>query len=150
KVIAGDDAREAVRAFAEPIPSLIVERSGSDGVVVTIDLDCGDCYQVEVLDSRRARVHGGRLLGVQYGLAQLLEDAGFRFLHPRRTHQPAELKLPAPRSGNILVPEKTLRGLHLHTLHPIEAYFDFWENGDGYQRVIDWLVKNRGNYLQWP
>ena len=48
---------------------------------------------------------------------------------------------------------KQRRGLHLHTLHPIETLYDFWipgpENLDGAKRAIDFLIKNRGNYVQW-
>jgi hypothetical protein len=69
--------------------------------------------------------------------------------------------------GTTVTPAMTLRGLHLHTLHPIESYFTFWasrpsngapDGGDdsgaptglaGAKRVIDWTVKNRGNYVEW-
>ena len=45
------------------------------------------------------------------------------------------------------------RGLHMHTLHPIEGYYDFWEPSEENlyraKRVIDWTIKNRGNYIEW-
>src|SRR5262249_43355162 len=41
----------------------------------------------------------------------------------------------------------------LHTLHPIEGYFAMWEPGPGAtndaHRIINWVIANRGNYLQW-
>src|SRR6185312_3208846 len=38
------------------------------------------------------------------------------------------LSLPAaaPEYGVTVSAQKALRGLHLHTLHPIESHFDFW------------------------
>jgi hypothetical protein len=50
-------------------------------------------------------------------------------------------------------PDTRVRGLQMHTLHPIEAYYAFWEPSPGNtsdaHRIIDWLIKNRGNYLHW-
>lgn len=162
-VFAGADVATAATAFAAFIPGDLVRVQpsadpeaalaagrGPRAALVT-DLDCGDCFSIDSVGGGGYRVHGGSLLGVQYGLAQLLEEGGVRFYHPRRTHVPASLALPAsaPAFGHVIAPEMTLRGLHLHTLHPIEAYFDFWEPSpahlEGARRVIDWLVKNRGN-----
>ena len=46
-----------------------------------------------------------------------------------------------------------MRGLQVHTLHPIESYFAFWEPSAGStndaHRIINWVIENRGNYLQW-
>ena len=166
-VFAGPDHVDAARAFAEDVPnSLVVVQAAADPAAalalkkgpraaLVADLDCGDCFSLEPRGGDAFVVHGGSLLGVQYGLAQLLEEAGFRFYHPRQSLVPATVKLPAtsPRYGVTVTPRMKLRGLHLHTLHPIEAHFDFWqpspEHLEGAKRVIDWLVKNRGNYLQW-
>jgi hypothetical protein len=68
---------------------------------------------------------------------------------------PARPELPEAHAdyGQRFAPEQAVRGLHLHTLHPIEAYFAFWEPGerqlDDARRVLDWVVKNRGNEVQW-
>ncbi|MHB8872310.1 MAG: hypothetical protein ACYC8T_01360 [Myxococcaceae bacterium] len=166
-VFFGPDTGQAVKAFFEPIPYeklRLVESadpaaalaSGRGGVRIAAlaDLDCGECYRIEA-DGARYRVRGGSALGVQYGLAHLLEELGFRFFHPSATHVPQTLAVvpSSPAFDRLHTPEQRLRGLHLHTLHPTEAYFDFWEPGDehlaGARRVIDWTVKNRGNYLQW-
>ncbi len=161
------DAVTAVRSFAEFVPNnlVTVEQSGDPSgalaqrkglrAALVSDLSCGDCFSIDSIGAGAYIVHGGSLLGVQYGLAQLLEEGGFRFYHPRQSLVPASVSLPAtsPRFGRLFTPAKTLRGLHLHTLHPIEAHFDFMQPSpqhlDGARRVIDWLVKNRGNYLQW-
>lgn len=101
-------------------------------------------------------VTGGDVLGLQYGLAATLEDLGFRFFHPQQTRFPVEFDDPseALADGDLVVPETARNGLQLHTLHPIEGLYDLWlPSEDGLVRsrqIVDWLVKNRGNHLQWP
>lgn len=93
-------------------------------------------------------------LGAQYGAAAALEALGIRFRHPFDTFVPQEPKLDAAAlDGQIHAPEIRVRGYQLHTLHPIESYFAFWEPSPGSKndahRIIDWTIKNRGNYLHW-
>jgi hypothetical protein len=100
-------------------------------------------------------VKGGGALGRQYGLWHALEALGYRFVHPRYTKVPTEFTAASAEVLNRdFAPEvKKRRGLHLHTLHPIETLYDFWlpgdENLDGGKRAIDFVIKNRGNYVQW-
>ena len=123
-------------------------------LAVVADLDCGECYELErSIDG--IIVHGGAPLGVQYGLADALERLGYRFHHPQRTLVPPTLdSFDAEGIGVREVPEQSVRGLHPHTLHPIEMTLDGWVPSDTgalrTRRVLDWLVKNRGNYLQTP
>ncbi len=123
-------------------------------MLVVNDLpECTECYRINE-DHERYVIHAGGLLGAQYGVTALLEAYGFRFFHPAQTHVPASLTAPNRGAfGSVHKPEQTKRGLHLHTLHPIEACFDFWEPSTEHlanaQRTIDWLVKNRGNYVEW-
>ena len=98
-------------------------------------------------------VFGADILGIQYGLAHYLELQGFRFFHPYETLIPSIIQ--PPEEGNdfdrIHSPSMDRRGIHLHTLHPIEGYYDFWER-DGLERaqqVGSWIIKNKGNYIQW-
>lgn len=98
-------------------------------------------------------VHAHDVLGAQYGVADALEDMGFRFRHPFDTYTP---QAPYPIEYDWLYvhkPQIRVRGLHIHTLHPIEGYFALWEPSAGStndaHRIIDWLIKNRGNYIQW-
>jgi hypothetical protein len=112
-------------------------------------------------------VHASDVLGAQYGATAALEAFGFRFRHPFDTFVP---DLPAPPcegagwacvpagapgaiDGALHRPDVRVRGLQLHTLHPIEGYFALWEPTaaarEDARRIIDWLVKNRGNFLQW-
>jgi hypothetical protein len=128
-----------------------IATSGRGGIQITVattDCETPGCFSVE--GDRKDWTVTGDTLGVQYGVAYLLEEMGFRFLHPWDTHAPDEL---APLEGvsGEQAPEIARRGIHLHTLHPTEGYFDTWEDPDseGGRRIVDWLIKNRGNHLQW-
>jgi hypothetical protein len=98
-------------------------------------------------------VHAHDVLGAQYGVSGALENLGFRWRHPSEPYVPVA---PADRGqevGLLHSPQVRVRGLHIHTLHPIEGYFAFWEPGAGSthdaHRIIDWVIRNRGNYIQW-
>lgn len=147
----GDPGLHAV-VVADPVKEL----SRRGGVVVALSTrdDCAECFRVDGEGTRLA-VSGGAPLGVQYGLWHALELLGYRFLHPWKSVVPAT---PSPAPADALgvehSPEVTKRrGLHLHTLHPIEALYDFWVPGDanleGAKRTVDFVIKNRGNYVQW-
>jgi len=123
--------------------------------------DCDDCFLIESVEERGGEleitVSGGVPLGVQYGLYHALEQVGFRFFSPYAQYSPQKIdparvreKLTA-KAGKTHQPEMKRRGLHLHTLHPIESLFDFWlaEDAGNARRVIDWLIKQRGNFIQW-
>lgn len=124
------------------------------GVRVSLELDGSlgaECFAVEG-EGRRLLVRGDAL-GLQYGLAAVLEAAGYRFFHPWQTLRPETIAIDVDALERSSCPEMSVRGLQMHTLHPIEGYFDFWESGAsnlaGAERVLDWLVKNRANHVQW-
>jgi hypothetical protein len=110
-------------------------------------------YRIDEAASQTFVVHARDILGAQYGAAAALENLGFRFRHPYDTYSPSEPAVRDATLGVLHQPQIRVRGFQLHTLHPIEAYFAFWEPGLGNsydaQRIIDWIVKNRGNYVQW-
>ena len=128
--------------------------------------DPGDGFQIVVADDSTIplegyridvtgevlRVHAHDVLGAQYGVAQALEGLGFRFRHPTDPLVPFGPEL-AQIDSAVHQPQVRVRGIHLHTLHPIEGYFAFWEPSPGNtsdaHRIIDWVIKNRGNFLQW-
>ncbi|MEC7947422.1 MAG: hypothetical protein VX265_07610 [Myxococcota bacterium] len=123
-------------------------------VAVVEDLQCTECYELTG-EGRLWTVHAGDLLGAQYGLTHLLELWGYRFFHPFAAHKPATL---SPLDGNTALdvrhrPEIARRGLHLHTLHPIEGLDAFWLPGaraeERAARILDWAVKSRANHIQW-
>ena len=140
-------------------------RRYSDAVAVTIEATgslAPECYALrsDTTKSADAGFHavGGDVLGAQYALADALEQRGYGFYHPEETVIPADLAAspwsPARWDSAVHCPEQSVRGLDPHTLHPIEFMQDAWmPSADGLnraERVVDWLVKNRGNQLQWP
>lgn len=154
----GDD-RLSVRESARPLDDAAAAEGGPGAVAVTRGQDCAECYRIdEVSGSSALHVDGGDLLGVQYGVTHVLELAGYRFFHPWRPHLSADALLDrdaaVPAFGRVHEPEVAERGLHLHTLHPIEGLYDVWvpspEGLEGAKRIVDWTVKSRGDYLQWP
>ncbi len=164
-VVVAPEQRELAQAFFEHVPlegEVILTApnpasslpSGGFRVAAAVGLDAPPgSYRVEGGNGRFV-IRASDGLGLQYGLAHLLEEAGFRFFHPYRTRAPERLEPPKSVDGSTHTPEIAVRGLHLHTLHPIEGYFDFWEPGAENlaraRQTIDWLVKNRANYLQYP
>lgn len=162
-VVASEDVAPIAEAFVATIPfeGLAVEvdadpeRAARRGkgvrVALVPDGECDECYVVEG-EGDAWVVRGGAPLGLQYGLAALMEGYGFRFHHPYDTRVPAALDAVGdfPREG---APDVARRGIHLHTLHPIEALWDVWEPGEENlaraERVVDWAVKNRADHLQW-
>jgi hypothetical protein len=123
-------------------------------IAIVEDLQCSECYELTG-EGRLWIVHAGDVLGAQYGLTHLLELWGYRFFHPFAAHKPERL---APLDGDPALvvrhePEIARRGLHLHTLHPIEGLDAFWLPGARSEqraaRILDWAVKSRANHIQW-
>lgn len=113
---------------------------------------CSECYSL-VVDGRRVTLTAGGELGLQYGLAHWLESLGYGFFHPFHTREPEHFPERQTLTSANFAPDIPRRGLHLHTLHPIEPLFDFWVPSDEHlanaKRTIDWLIRNRGDYIQW-
>lgn len=143
-VVATDDATAALQGVAP------------ERIVVRLDASlCTECYALDARttdDAAHQPVRAGGLLGAQYGVAASLENLGIRFRSPFETYIPSRIR-PLTQGGTMHAPQIRVRGFQLHTLHPIEAYFAFWEPGEANlesaRRVIDWTIKNRGNYVQW-
>lgn len=140
-VIAADDpAAEASRSTA-PVR-----------VAVTVDADvCDECWRIDEADGVYL-VRGGAPLGIRYGVSALLEAFGWRFFHPAETYCPETLGDPVRAEfGEDQAPAVARRGLHLHTLHPIDGLYAFWtgESPDRARAITDWAVRNRANHLQW-
>jgi hypothetical protein len=112
--------------------------------------DCGECYTLAATDGHYSVV-GGAPLGVRYGVSALLESFGWRFHHPTDTWLPAELGDPDTRTFGEHTPDVDRRGLHLHTLHPIDGLYAYWtgESPERAAAITDWAVRNRANHLQW-
>lgn len=137
-----------------PYTGLQVGGDPGDGFQIVVADDATiplEGYRIEVTDDVLS-VHAHDVLGAQYGVAQALEGLGFRFRHPWDPLVPYGPEL-AQIDTSVHQPQVRVRGIHLHTLHPIEGYFAFWDpspaNTSDAHRIIDWVIKNRGNYLQW-
>lgn len=89
-----------------------------------------------------------------FGAYALLEELGARFFHPRDELVPALPHPFVPRQLRVArAPAFRVRGLQLHTLHPIEYFHVFNEPSDEHlaeaKQFVDWLVKTGQNYFQW-
>jgi hypothetical protein len=146
-----------------PYPITVVTGGNVDGARIDVLRDPAipaEGYRLEETPSAHGggpvtaaiTVRASDVLGAQYGAAAALEALGFRFRHPFDTFVP-DLPVLGEFDGAVHRPEVRVRGLQLHTLHPIEGYFAFWEpsaeSTEDAHRIIDWVIKNRGNYLQW-
>lgn len=138
-----------LRVEAHPDPARAARRGA---LAVLGDGADPEGYRIDA-DGKGLVVHGGAPLGVQYGLSAVLEARGLTFVHPEYTEVAADYphEVDPALLGVEHTPAVARRGLHLHTLHPIEAYAAFWESGDEdrAERVMDWLIRNRGDHLQW-
>lgn len=137
-----------------PYRDLAVGADPGEGIRIVVTDDASiplEGYRLDVAgDVLTVRAHD--VLGAQYGVSAALEDLGFRFRHPTDPLVPYLPKIGAVDTA-LHAPQVRVRGIHLHTLHPIEGYFAFWEPGEQNTQdahaIIDWVIKNRGNYLQW-
>ncbi|MBK9070880.1 MAG: hypothetical protein IPL79_07770 [Myxococcales bacterium] len=146
------DAALTVRE--QPDLALGESASRTQIAVVIDDAMCAECFRLREAPGGFV-VEASDSLGAQYGVSALLEAMGVRFFHPHQTFVPATLAVPdAAILDRVESPQVARRGVHLHILHPTEAYFDFWEPGDenlaDAARTLDWLVKNRANFVTWP
>ena len=164
----GDDLRGNITIVSDPQwePALRELAALTPYSGISVGTDAGDGYQIVVTDDASIPLEGYRLaaegdtllvrahdvLGAQYGVTAALETLGFRFRHPFDPYIP-RVPVVTGIDGQLHQPDIRVRGIQLHTLHPIEGYFAFWEPGAGStndaHRIIDWVVKNRGNFLQW-
>lgn len=121
-------------------------------VAVTVDsAACDECYTLGESEGVYS-VAGGAPLGVRYGITAMMEAFGWRFYHPARTLLPEALGTPETSGfGTLQEPDIDRRGLHLHTLHPIDGLYAFWtgEEPERAAAIMDWTIRSRGNHLQW-
>lgn len=125
---------------------------GSVVAVLELDDRCDECFRVDP-EGDGFRVRAGGTAGALYGIATLMEGHGWRFGHPFDTDVPDPPRLRDDAEFGVdLEPEIARRGLHLHTLHPTEAMFDVWAdpNLPRARAMLDWIVRHRGNHVQWP
>lgn len=93
-------------------------------------------------------------LGIQYGAYELLERAGLLFHHPEETVFPRQLCLACIGTVDELIePTYTMRGTHVHTLHPLEYESTLLGHAPAtlprYEKLLGWLIARRQNFIEW-
>lgn len=88
------------------------------------------------------------------GTYALLEELGARFFHPLQQLVPSYGAVHLPPVLEVRrQPAFAVRGVQLHTLHPIEWFRPFNEPGaENLERAkafIDWLLRTGQNHVQW-
>lgn len=148
-------APDGIAEFLETIgdPRIVVGPLHDDAplrIAVTVDpAACDECFRIDEEDGTYT-VTGGEPLGIRYGVAAMLEAFGWRFFHPTESFLPARIDAPdRAEFGVDQAPAIARRGLHLHTLHPIDGLYSFWTGETPTRPTIDWVIRNRANYLQW-
>ena len=101
--------------------------------------------------------------GLGYGAYALLEEVGFAFLHPLAATLPQDLATPASPVDRRDSPRWPVRGIHLHTMHPLELteLLNGWGKSDpndaaswtamlpDWEKFLEWAVANRLNRVEW-
>jgi hypothetical protein len=157
-IVPSPSTEAALRDFAMFVPyrGITIGAVGGGGFTIRVidDEVCRECYRIEAAGENAWNVRASDVLGAQYGVAHALENLGIRFRSPVDTFVPEQLVFEGGASLDVLHEPavKGQRGLQLHTLHPIEAHFAVWTHPDEPMawRIFDWIVKNRGNHVQWP
>lgn len=105
----------------------------------------------------------GANLGTGFGAYALLEALGYGFLHPLAPVRPERLPDEAPNIERSERPAWAIRGLQLHTMHPLELTdllngwgpagpndASGWEAGlPEWERYLAWMLANRQNRVHW-
>ena len=103
--------------------------------------------------------------GLSYAAYEVLQQIGFRFLHPYTPGIPKTLTLPAANSSINVVekPRWPTRAVHLHTMHPIELahVLNGWgpngpQDAQGFSALLpewdlflEWMIAHRQNAIEW-
>lgn len=146
------------------VDDVALAKLGSEGIVLKSGrLPSGALELVAVgNDPDKATVDHGNL-GTAFAAYALLEQLGFAFLHPLAPTIPAKLAIPKDPIDVSESPEWRIRGMHLHTMHPLELtdMLEGWgPNGTddeaGWQaqlpewdRFLEWMLANRQNRVEW-
>ena len=100
------------------------------------------------------RLSGGSGVGAMYATYRFLELLGVRFFHPEEDYAPSRRDVSVGSMRVSETPTYKWRGIQQHTLHAIPATKFLLENQTEKDlqrayRYVDWLARNRQNYLFW-
>jgi hypothetical protein len=102
-------------------------------------------------------------LGAAYAAYEILASFGFAFLHPLAPTLPKSASVPLQLTPQQEQPRWPIRGIQLHTMHPLELtdLLEGWgpggtDDAKGWEamlpewsRFLEWMVANRLNRVQW-
>ncbi len=141
-----------------------LEPLGSEGFVVRSGKLNGRCA---IATDGNPRITGGYRgdgdAGTAYGAYALLEELGFAFLHPLQPIIPDGIYAPKTNIEMAESPYWPCRGIHIHTMHPLELtnLLNGWgkkgpDDEEGWRSMLpewrqflEWLVANRQNRVEW-
>lgn len=146
------------------IPATAVANLASEGFILRSAVDASGVTtvatdgQADLADPFGLAANRGLL----YGSYALLEEVGFAFLHPLAPTVPGDVALAAP-VDRTESPRWRIRGLHVHTEHPLELteLLQGWGKGDpndaaSFQSMLpewdvflEWAIANRLNRVEW-
>lgn len=180
----------AAQLPVEPIPAQEVPAVHPDSLVLGFG-DCATVRTLvpasesealldEAMVIRSGTIGGARLLvadgapagaegfglgnrGASYGAYALLEELGFAFLHPLAPTVPGTLVMPSLPIDRVESPRWRLRGIQLHTMHPLELtdVLNGWgpsgpDDAQGWGEMLpewasflEWALANRLNRVHW-
>jgi hypothetical protein len=136
----------------------------SEGFIVrSIDRNGAHIMAARGTDSKDATHYARPNRGLLYGAYAALEATGFGFLHPLAPTKPAQFAIPNTPIDQHESPRWHVRGLHLHTQHPIELanLLNGWgktgtNDQAGFEAMVpewdsflEWMIANRQNRVEW-
>ncbi len=149
-------------AAAKPVVDAgALAKLGPEGFVVRSGAAAGASIVAARGNAQADAKHGN--LGTAYAAYALLEELGFAFLHPLAPVVPAKLAVPSQSIDLSESPAWRVRGMHLHTMHPLELTDTLQGFGPGgpddesgwnsrlpeWDSFLEWMLANRQNRVEW-
>lgn len=115
-------------------------------------------YKIKSKDTNFIRIQANNHISMQYAIYHFMQLTGKRFFHYKEEFTPdiKETKLPANNFFYVFNNDSLMkiRGFSPHLYHPVPLSIAFHEPSDEHFEMmkdyIDWLVKNKQNYLLLP
>ena len=117
-----------------------------------------------MLDAPSDSTLAGANIGAGFAAYEAMQQLGFAFLHPLSPSSPGALPQTAPEVDYSASPRWRIRGLQLHTMHPLELtdLLNGFDETGGYEdrqaweemlpewdTYLEWMLANKQNRVQW-